>query len=268
MKKMLKYISIIFLSIIVGAGIFSFILAEKLYFPNIIEVANDGEAGLSLTAYQYEPWLWNREKITIINIYDRKNDAPNARYKLKGEINNIRLVYSGEDYALIAYSSPDFSSLEIGYVVHRSPRSESKNTIEKIFIGGNIIAVSPDESAYFYISNSGIIFKRNWQGETIISADLEANLEPILGAQQISTGRRQAYQPILFFDNNTKLAFWGNPIGEPWYSRFIFIWDLENNKIKKIYRQDIGDYNGLIVEDDKLYVEKRDVIIDKKLIFK
>jgi len=264
MIKVLKFILIIIFSAAIGAGVFSFIVAEKLYFPNITEMANDEGAGLNLIAYQYEPWLWNKEKITIINIHDRKNDAPNVRYKLKGEIYNIRLIYSGEDYALIAYSSPDFSSLEIGYVVHRSPKSEGENTIEKIHIGGNIIAVAPDESGYFYISNSGKIFKRSWQGEIMISADLEMNLEQILGVQQISVGRRPGYQPILFFSNNTKMAFWGTPSSER--DGYLFVWDLANNKIDKIFRQDLEGYNDLVIEDDKLYIGRMDVTIFKKLI--
>jgi hypothetical protein len=266
MIKVLKFILIIIFSAAIGAGVFSFIVAEKLYFPDVKEIANDGGAGLNLIAYQYESWFWNKDKITIINIHDRKNDAPNVQYKLKGEIYNIRLIHSGEDYALIAYSSPDFSSMEIGYVVHRSPKFESENTIEKIHIGGNIIAVAPDESGYFYISNGDKIFKRSWQGETIISTDLGMKLEPILGTQLIGIGNRPGYQSILFFSNNTKMAFWGTPVAEPWYSGQLFIWDLESNKIEKISRQDIGDYNDLRVEEDKLYVERMDATVSQKLI--
>lgn len=266
MKKLLKLVSIIIFSVLVGAAIFSFVVAEKLYFPEIKEVANDGGAGLNLIARQYDSWLWNREKITVINIYDRKNDAPNIQYKLKGEIRNIRLVHSGEDYALIAYSSPDFSSMESGYIVYRSPKSESENTIKKINIGGNIIAVAPDESGYFYIANNDKIFKRSWSGDTLMNAELETEIEPILGTQLIGIGNRQNYQPVLFFSNNTKMAFWGTPVAEPWYLGQLFIWDLENNEIEKIYRQDIGDYNDLRVENDKLYIERIDATASRKLI--
>ena len=263
MIKILKLISIIIFSSIISIGVFSFVIAEKLYFPGIKEIANDEGAGLNLIAYQYDPWLWNKEKITAINIHDRKNDAPNVQYKLRGEIYNIRLIHSGEEFALIAYSSPDFSSLESGYVVHRSPKSESENTIKRIHIGGNIIAVAPDESGYFYISNDKI-FKRSWQGETIISADLGMKLEPISRIQLIGMGSRLGYQPILFFSNNTKMAFWGTPLGER--DGYLFIWNLENNEIKKIFRQNFGDYNDLIVEDDKLYIERANVTTFKKLI--
>jgi hypothetical protein len=62
------------------------------------------------------------------------------------------------------------------------------------------------------------------------------------------------------------MAFWGTPVGEPWYSGYLFIWDLNNNKIEKVSRQDIGDYNDLRVENDKLYVERIDCVISKKLI--
>ena len=266
MKKFIKLIITIILSGLIGAGIFSFIVAEKLYFPSIVEVANDGGAGLNLIAHQYKPWLWNKEKTTVINIHDRKNDAPNVQYRLKGEINNIRLIHSGEDYALIAYSSPDFSSMESGYVIHRSPKSESENTIKRINIGGNIIAVAPDESGYFYISNSDKIFKRSWRGDTLMSAELEIEIEPILGTQLIGVGNRQNHQSVLFFSNNTKMAFWGTPFGERWSDGYLFIWDLENNEIEKISRQDIGDYNDLRVEEDKLYVERRDATVSQKLI--
>jgi hypothetical protein len=265
MKKIIKLVAIAILSIVIGAGIFSFVVAEKLYFPNIIEVANDTGAGLSLTAYQYTPWFWNRKKITVINILDRKNDALNFQYKLKGEINDIRLIHSGEDFALIAYSDPNFSSMESGYVVHRSPKSEGKNTIEEIHIGGNIIAVAPDESGYFYISEDNI-FKRSWQGNTIMSADLGTALEPILDVQLISVGRRSSNHPVLFFSNNTKMAFFSTILGERWSEGYLFIWDLENNKIEKIFRKDIENYNYLRVEDDKLYVERIDSTVSKKLI--
>lgn len=263
MVKLLKLTIIIFLSAIIGAGVFSFIVAKKLYFPNITEVANDTGAGLSLTAYQYAPWIWNREKITIVNIHDRKNDAPNFQYKLRGEVYGIRLIHSGENFALIAYSDSNFSSMESGYIVRRSPKSESENTIEEIHNGGNIIAVASDESGYFYISGDKI-FKRSWQGNTMINADLGMKIEPILGVQLISVGRRPGYQPVLFFSNNTKMAFWGTPVGER--DGYLFIWDLESNKIEKTFRRDLGNYNDLKVENDKLYIERMDSSLSKKLI--
>ena len=263
MKQLLELSVIVIFSAVIGAGIFSFVVAKKLSFPNINQVADDIGAGLSLSAYQYTPWFWNREKITILNIYDRKNDAPNVQYKLKSEISNIRLIYSGEDFALIAYSDPDFSSMESGYVVHRSPKSESENTIEEIQIGGNIIAVAPDESGYFYISGDKI-FEKSWQGNTMMSANLEMKLDPIVDVQQLGMGRKSSSQPVFFFNNNTKLAFWGNPAGER--DGYLFIWDLENNKIEKFFRQDFGNYNDLKVENDKLYIERMDISLSKKLI--
>jgi hypothetical protein len=36
--------------------------------------------------------------------------------------------------------------------------------------------------------------------------------------------------------------------------------------MEKVSRQDIGDYNDLRVENDKLYVERMDRVISKKLI--
>jgi len=265
MKKIIQFITIVILSAVIGAGIFSFIVAKKLYFPDIKQIAYDGGAGLTLTAYQYAPWLWNREKTTIINILDRKNDAPNFQYKLKGEVYSLRVIHSGEDYALIAYSDPNFSSMESGYVVHRSPKSESENTIEEIHIGGNIIAVAPDESGYFYISGDKI-FKRSWQGEALMEADLGTKLEPILDIQLTSASGRTNSQPILFFSNNTKMAFWGTMLGERWSEGYLFVWDLESNKIEKIVRKDIGNYNDLRVEDDKLYIERIDSLVSKRLI--
>jgi len=265
MSKIIKLILIAIFFTVIGAGIFSFIIAGKLYFPSIVEVANDTGAGLHFSAYQYNPWLWNRKKITVINIHDRKNDAPNIQYKLTGEIYSSRLIYSGEDYALIAYGDPNFSSMESGYIVHRSPRSEGENIIKEIHIGGNIIAVAPDESGFFYISQ-GRIFKRSWQGETIMSAELEMELEPILGVQLISVGKRPGYQSVLFFSDNKKMAFLGTPLGERWSDGYLFIWDLENNKIEKIFRQDFENYNDLRIENDKLYVERVDSMFSKKLI--
>jgi len=190
---------------------------------------------------------------------------PNVEYKIEGEVNSVRLIHSGENFALVVYSDPNFSSMESGYVIHRSPKVESENTIEKIHIGGNIIAVDPDESGYFYISQ-GKIFKRSWEGETMLTNDLGLYLEKILYVQLISTSHRIDKKPILFFSNNTKMAFWGTPTGERWSDGYLFIWDLENNKIEKIPRQDLLDYNDLRVEDDKLYIERIDSSVVKKII--
>ena len=263
MKKILKLTTIIICSAVIGAGMFSFMVAEKLYFPNINKVADDTGSGLSLNAYQYDAWLWNKKKTTIINIHDRKNDAPIIQYKLKGEIGGIQLIHSGEDYALIKYDGPEFVSMESGYVVHRSPKSESDNTIEEIHVGGNIIAVAPDESGYFYISQNKI-FKRSWQGDTLMSADLEMVLGPILEVQLISVGGRPSHRPVLFFSDNTKMAFWGTPVQER--DGYLFIWDLEKNKIEKTFTQDLGNYNDLRVENDKLYIERTESSVSKKLI--
>ncbi|MFA7050187.1 MAG: hypothetical protein WC164_03740 [Patescibacteria group bacterium] len=265
MKKFIKLIVIIIFSAAIGAGVFSFVVAGKLHFPDIIKVADDIGSGLSLTAYQYDSWFWNKKKITVINIHDRKNDALNAEYRLKGEVGGIHLIHSGEDYALITYNGPEFVSMESGYIVHRSPKSESKNTIEEMHIGGNVIAVAPDESGYFYISQNKI-FKRSWQGETVMSAVLGIVLNPISEIQLTSVGGKSSFHPVLFFSNNTKMAFWGTPVTEPWYSGYLFIWDLENNKIEKISREDIGNYNDLRVENDKLYIERESSVISKKLI--
>lgn len=263
MKKIIIFTIIAILSSALSALIFSFVVAEKLYFPEIREIASDTAAGLHLTAYQYDPWLWNREKVTIINILDRKNDAPNFQYKLKGEIYSVQLIHSGEDYAIITYDDPNFSSMNSGYIVHRSPKSESENTIDEIHMGGYIFAVAPDESGYFYISEEKI-YKRDWHGKTLISAELGMTLEPIFSIQQIGVGSRQAFHPAWFFSNNTKMAFGGRPVGER--DEYLFIWDLENNEIEKIPGQDLGDYHDLFVEDNKLYGEKKDFSSSKKLI--
>lgn len=264
MKKILILITVIIYSAFIGAGIFSFVVAEKLYFPTINKVAIDTKAGLSLMAYQYSPWFWNREKVIIINIEDRKNDAPNVEYKLKGEIYSIRLIHSGEDFALIAYNDSN-PSMESGYVVHRSPKSESENTIEEIKVGGNIIAVTPDESGFFYISGSKI-FKKDWQGNIIMSAELGTEIDLILDIQQMGIEGKMSNQPVLFFSNNAKMAFFGTTAGERWSERHLFIWNLENNIIDKISGQDLGNYNDLIVENDKLYIERLDRSSFKKLI--
>jgi len=267
MKKILAWVKIVFsiiIGAILGAGIFSFVVAKTLYFPNIKNVAADGATGLFFSAYQYNPWLWNKEKITIINIEDRKNDAPYVQYKLKGDVGSIRLIHSGEDFALIAYSDPNFSSMESGYIVHRSPKSESENTIDEIHIGGNIIAVAPDESGYFYQSQ-GKIFKRSWDGETLLEVDLGMELEPIVHFQLIGMWTGMENNPVLFFSNNTKMAFYGTPLRER--DGFLFIWDLEKNKIEKISTQEKfpGYGNGISVKDDKLYLE-RDSVVSKKVL--
>lgn len=263
MKKVFGIIIIVIISAAIGAGTFSLVIAKRLYFPEVKKVADDTAAGLQLTAYTYSPWFWNQKKISIINIWDRKNDAPNFQYKIFGEINDVRLIYSGEDFALIVYSDPDFSSMESGYIVHRSLKSEGDNTVEKIHIGGNIIAVAPDESGYFYISD-GILFKRSWVGETLSTINLGMDLEPILDVQLIGVGFRSSNIPVLFFSDNKKMSFVSTPLGER--DPYIFIINLENNSFVSFLKQDFADYDNLTVEDDKLCLERRDVVVLKKII--
>jgi hypothetical protein len=60
------------------------------------------------------------------------------------------------------------------------------------------------------------------------------------------------------------MAFWATP--GSWREGYVFIWDLESNKIEKIPGEDLGDYNDLIVENDKLYTERINSSVSKKLI--
>ena len=89
-------------------------------------------------------------------------------------------------------------------------------------------------------------------------------LHPITETQLISVEGRESSQSVLFFDDNTKMAFWATP--GSWREGYVFIWDLESNKIEKIPGEDLGDYNDLIVENDKLYTERINSSVSKKLI--
>lgn len=246
MKKILLGIKIVLLIIVgaaLGIGVFSFVVAKTLYFPDIKQLADDSGAGLRLTAYQYEPWFWNKEKRTVININDWKNNADNFQTVIDGEVHRVKLMHSGEDFALVTYNDPGFSSLERGFVVRRSPKAESENTIETLSVGGHIIAVAPDESGYFYVTTSANkIFKRSWQGDTMLEVDLPFRMDPWVESS------------LLFFSNNTKMAFFGKPEGER--DGFLFIWDLEKNEIDKISTLErFPGFSFLSVIDDMLYIE-------------
>jgi hypothetical protein len=62
------------------------------------------------------------------------------------------------------------------------------------------------------------------------------------------------------------MAFLGTILGERWSEGYLFIWDLENNKMEKIVREDIENYGDLKVEDDKLYGEIINSSFSKRLI--
>jgi hypothetical protein len=253
MKKIflgIKVLLLIIVGAILGVGIFSFVIAKTLYFPNIKQTVNVSKGGINLTAYQYSPWLWNKEKTTVINIHDWKNNADNFQSVFKDEVSNIRFIHGGEDFALIAYNDLNFSSVDRAFIIHRSPKTESENIIETVFVGGDIIAVAPDESGYFYITSSGNkVFKKNWQDNTeaILEADLPVRIIPIIELEP------------LFFSNNTKMAFMGT--SDLKRDSLLFIWDLIANRIDKIsILEKFPEYNKLSIKDDKLYIEKNESI--------
>ncbi|MFA5133572.1 MAG: hypothetical protein WC459_02105 [Patescibacteria group bacterium] len=251
-RKILK----IFILILIGAGagiaIFSFVIAKTLWFPNTT-ITTGHKAGVDVWVYSYSPWLWNKKRVTKTVILDRKNDGPKFEIKTEG-INSadVKVVHGGEDFAVLAVPSSEFTSSETIYILHRVPKADGEESLESTHIGGNIFAVAPDESGYFYLSQDKL-FKRSWQGETMIKADLPSRLDPV-GME------------IFFFGGGNKLALKAAPMGER--DPFVYVWDLKKNEIKVIdIYKNFSNYSSLSVgQDERLYIERTDVKVIKKLL--
>jgi len=197
--RILKIFIFILLGAAAGIAVFSFVVAKTLNFPLVTMTRGDA-AGVEMDVYSYSSWFWNTKRITKIDIFDRKNDGPKFEIKLQGMVENVRLVHGGEDFAVIAAQDSEFTSADEIYILHRVPKADGQETLERTHIGGNIFAVAPDESGYFYLSQDKL-FKRSWQGETTISADLPSRLDPV-GME------------VYFLDEGNKIALKATPVGE------------------------------------------------------
>ena len=268
MKKIPKWIKIAALitaGAVAGAVIFSFVAAKTLWFPNIT-TTQDGKTGVEMYAYSYSPWLWNQERITKIVIFDRKNDGPRFEIKLNGLIDGLRLVHSGEDFAVIAVRASEWASDDRIYILHRVPKADGKESLEYKDIPGKIFAVAPDEKSYFYAypsQHSTAIIRRDWEDNDLAKIDIPKGYESPAEDPVFFT------ESPLFFSNQNKLAI--NIIKLDDYRHTVddslIIWDLSDNTTSTILIIKLfPNYSGgklQVEQDGKLYIEKSDTKIQK-----
>lgn len=274
MKKVLNWIKIIFLIILgaaIGVLVFSFVVAKTLWFPNVT-ITQDGKAGVDMYAYSYSPWLWNKGRITKINIFDRKNDGSKFEIKLNGLIDSLRLVHSGEDFTVIAVRASEWTSDDRIYILHRVPKANGKESLEYKDVPGKIFAVAPDEKSYFYAypsQHSTAIVRRDWEGNDLAKIDIPEGYES------------PAEDPIFFtaepsfFSNYNKLALSITKFDD--YRRNVdtslIIWNLPDNttdtiSITKLFSNYLG--GKLSVEDygtGSLYITKENISVKKVKIY-
>lgn len=276
MKKFLKWVKIPFLIIvgaIAGIAVFSFVVAKTLWFPNVT-ITQDGKTGVEMNAYSYSSWLWNKERTTKIVIFDRKNDGPRFEIKLNGLIDGLRLVHSGEDYAVIAVRASEWTSDDRIYILHRVPKADGKERLEYKDIPGKIFAVAPDEKSYFYTypsQHSTAIVRRDWAGNDLAKIDIPEGYESPAEDPVFFTA-----EPA-FFSNQGKLALsitkFDDYRGHRNVDTSLIIWNLPDNatdtiSITKLF----PDYSGgkLSVEDygaGALYISRESMSVKKVKIY-
>ncbi len=273
MKKFSKWIKIIFLILIgaiIGITIFSFIMSKNLWFPDttIDKYSKAGRysaAGVEIKAQSYSPWFWNKESMTEITIFDRKNDGPNFKIKLKGLIDSprlthsdtIRFIHSGWDLAVIAVR---VSSKYVDYyhdtlyLLHRTPRADGEESLEYKYVPGDILAVAPDEKTYFYATPTTIV-RRDWEDKDLSRFNIPGEYD-----------ERFLNDPI-FFSNNNKMAL--EIYSHETKDSAIIIWNLLDDTVDIISLTNLfPDYLGgkLIAKDTGLgglYINKEDINIKK-----
>jgi len=273
MKKKLKLIKIIFLiliGVIIGITIFSFIMYKNLWFPNIIidkysKAGRYSAAGVEIKAQSYSPWFWNKESITEITIFDRKNDGPDFKVKLKGLIDSsrlahgdtIRFIHSGWDLAVIAVR---VSSKYVNYyhdtlyLLHRTPKTDGEESIEYKYVPGNALAVAPDEKTYFYTTPTTIV-RRNWEDKDLSRFNIPEEYD-----------ERFLDDPI-FFSNNNKMAL--EIYSHETKDSAVIIWNLLDDTADIISLTNLfPDYlRGKLMAKDtglgSLYISKENVGIEK-----
>jgi hypothetical protein len=274
MKKFLKWIKIISLilaSAIIGIAVFSFIVAKTLWFPNR-SIISYGGAGTEIDVFSYSPWIWNRENTTRIVIFDRKNDGPDFIIKLSGLTDShnrniiysdtVRLIHSGWNLTVVAvrisseyapYSHDDI------YILHRVPKANGKESLERKYVPGDILAVAPNEKSYFYATPTTIV-RRDWNNKDLVTIDIPEGYD------------KPTEKPILF-GNQDKLAFSISESDIKPDTGSLIIWDLLDNAVKiipieKLFPNYLG---GKLEANDtgvgNLYITKEEMSIKKVKIY-
>ena len=216
--KWLKIIILIILGAIIGIAAFSFIMVKNLWFPSPLQIIEENKIGVEMKAYTYLPWLWNRERTAKIELFDRKNDGPKFEIKLKGNITNIQLIHSGEDFAVVSsrLHYKDASGYQDTiYILHRVPQKDGKESLDSLDIAGMITVVTPDESGYFtYNNDEGVLTKYDWEGKSLMSVNLPKDLEfPAEGPSFVDGANKLN---IKFYDHDKDESV-------------LFAWDLVGN---------------------------------------
>jgi hypothetical protein len=211
-----KNVSLIITGIILGAILFSIIASENFLFPTPLQIINQDGAGANIRAYIYSPWLWSIEKTALIDIVDRKNDGPEFKIKLRGEINKIELIHSGEDFSVIrvgTYYNNNSEYRETAYILHRVPKKDGKESVDYLNIDGSIMFVAPDESGYF-ANDNGQLTKYDWSGKSLASTKISKDLEVIIDGYTFN--KDMTVFNIKLYDHNIN-------------KQLILTWDLVHN---------------------------------------
>jgi hypothetical protein len=274
MKKVLKWIKIISLILAgatIGIAVFSFAITQTLWFPKR-SVIHLGGAGVEVNVCSYSPWMWNRENKTKIAIFDRKNDGPNFEIKLSGldDSHNdyviyrdtIRLIHSGWNLTVVAvriYSEYVPYYHDDIYILHRIPKANGEESLERQYVPGTILAVAPDETSYFYSTPTTIV-RRDWNKKDLIVFNMPEGYE------------KPEVEPVLF-SNQNKLAFNIAKVnGNRTLDGALVIWNLSDDTTKiisitKLFPNYLG--GKLTVEDygvGNLYITKEEMNIKRAKI--
>jgi len=274
MKNFLNWVKIISLIIVgamIGIAVFSFVVTQTLWFPNR-SVIHLGGAGVEVNVFSYSPWMWNGENITKIVIFDRKNDGPNFEIKLSGldDSHNdyviyrdtIRLIHSGWYLSVVAVRiSSEFVpySHDNIYILHRIPKANGEESLERKYVPGDILAVAPDEKSYFYATPTTIV-RRDWNDKDLVVFNMPEGYEKPEG------------KPVLF-GNQNKLAFNIAKVdGNRTLDGALIIWNLSDDTTKiisitKLFPNYLG--GKLEVSDTgvgNLYITKENMSIERAKI--
>jgi len=219
---MLKNTLIFVTGILIGLIVFSFFVCEFFFFPTPIRIIEQDKTGVNLEARIYSPWLWNKEKTAMVSIIDRKNDGPEYKIRLKGEINAIDLIHSGEDFSLIRVGTYYNNNLEyknVLYVLRRIPKKDGNESLFRLETKGSVLFASPDESGYF-VNDGGLITKYDWNGNKLISTKIPKDVE--LSETDFSFSGDTKILNLNLYDHNTN-------------NRRSFVWNMiENSTSSKV----------------------------------
>jgi hypothetical protein len=267
-NKILLILSIL-LSLIVGFFIFAFLfLKTDIIKP--VSVVFEGLGGVSLRIVSYQSvdsqanWLTDKSKVTTVSISDWKNDSKKFSFVLPGISlrgfsynTNKYLIHGGEKFAAVRIPIGESWTTDRLYIIHRIPKALGQVTVEEVDVQGVVAGVAPDESGYFYFSNSKELIKADWQGNVLMRAEIPESLE-------------NNSDSVMFFKNGENLAV--NLYNREENDQIIFIWDLINDEINLVsIKKFFPSYSGgtLITKDQGrggLYITKQECSAEEVMI--